>query len=373
MSPNSPSSSPAAPELHPWPGGKNRRPRQALLLVLLIIPVVVVWQVLNYRMNNSAPTVAGRPLSNPQTHLHSVAFGGSPHIIYLGTHFGLFISYDGGQTWPQQEGILNSQMILNIAVSPATYRTLAVLGRPYSGFNTSAGIYISSDEGNTWHESNAPAGLPPSAYLFSIQAGSAAAGQFYAFYEFAGWYETRDMGAHWYPITSGVTSNMQTPSLLSDPSDPNHLLLGGDQGLYETHNDGHSWQRIAAVSGNVLGLVASQTAPRLIYCTTDQGIYRWRAGSAQVTQFVHLPMTSYPERIATDAGGNILYAVAGQDLWYSGDGGQSWQHRWHFDRGDMISFLVDGAKPQDLYAGFFSPGQLRVSSDGGRSWQILTQ
>lgn len=192
----SPSSSAGAPERQPQlrPRKTRGRPLQALLLVLLVIPVVVVWQLLYNRINNTDPSVAGRPLSNTQTHLHVVALGGQPNILYLGTHFGLFISHDGGRTWPQQRGALNTLMILNIAVSPSDSRTLAVIGRPASGLNNAAGIYFSTDEGNTWQLSGAPAGLSPSAYLFSVQAGSAGAGHFYAFYEFAGWYETRNLG-----------------------------------------------------------------------------------------------------------------------------------------------------------------------------------
>ncbi len=374
MSPTKSPSSAGAPELQ----GKTRHPKayrgplQALLLVLLIVPVVVVWQVLNNRINNTDPAVMGRPLSNVQTHLHTVTFGGSSNVLYLGTHYGLFTSHDGGRTWPQQRGMLNNLMIMNIAVSPSNPRVLAVIGRPTSGLGNSGGIYLSSDEGNTWRLSGTPAALSPSAYLFTIQAGSASAGHFYAFYEFAGWYETRDMGIHWQAITSGALSSMQTPSLLTDPNDPNHLWLGGDQGLFETHDDGHTWNQVRDVNGKVLNLVASTTSPRLIYCTTDQGIYRWQQGSTQITSITNLPMASPPGRLATDASGKIVYALAGPDLWYSGNGGLSWQHRWLFDRGDLISLLVDPLQPQKLYAGFFMPGKVIVSTDGGNSWQTLT-
>src|SRR5436190_20449864 len=56
------------------------------MLLLLVIPVFVAWQVLNYVINNTDPTVAGRPLSNPKTHLHQVALGGENRESYTLAH-----------------------------------------------------------------------------------------------------------------------------------------------------------------------------------------------------------------------------------------------------------------------------------------------
>ena len=182
------------------------------------------------------------------------------------------------------------------------------------------------------------------------------------------------MGAHWYPITSGALSAMQTPSLLTDPADPNHLYLGGDKGIYESRDDGRHWQQIVAVSGNVLDIEASQTAPRLIFCSTEEGgLYRWHEGSTQIINIANLPMKNALMRMAVNASGTILYGMSGQDLWYSNDSGTTWKHRWQFDRNDMVSLLVDPNNTELLYAGFFLPAEVMVTSDGGSSWQTLTE
>lgn len=350
-------------------------PRKRLLRILvpvfLVVIIVIAWLLLNQNANSTDPAVAGRPLSNPHTHLHTVALGVRPGVVYLGTHYGMFTSTDGGRTWPQPRGVLNTKMITTIAASPTNPNMLAVTAVPVSGVGQQLGTYFSSDGGNSWQAHNPP-GLSLSAYPYTIVAGPASGGQFFAFFSNAGWFETRDIGAHWHSITNSTLSNMQTPSLLTDPTDPNHLLLGGDQGLYESHDDGNHWNHITAVKGNVYSIVASNTTPRTIFCATDQGIYRWQDNSAQITQPTDLPMAGPPTRLAIDATGKALYGLSGQDLWYSADSGTTWQHRWHFDRGDLISLIVDPLQPGHLYAGFFLPAEVLYSTNGGSSWQILT-
>jgi photosystem II stability/assembly factor-like uncharacterized protein len=338
-------------------------------VVLLLAAIVIVWQFLNATLNSTDPRVAGRPLSNPHTHLHTIAPGGQPGVIYLGTHFGLFTSTDGGQTWPQPRGVLNNLMIMSIAVSPANPRVLAIITLPSGGIGTQSGIFFSQDGGANWQHS-VPPGLSLSAYPYTIKAGTGNAGHFYAFYQFAGWFETQDMGAHWHPIINKNLSAMETPTLLTDPSDPNHLLLGGDQGLFESRDDGNTWHPVSGVTGTVFSMVASTTTPRLIFCATDHGLYRWQEGSTRVTRLANAP--SSLTRLLTDPAAHHLYGVSGQDLWFSANSGATWVHRYHFNRGDLVALVVDPWHPDHLYAGFFLPALAMYSLDGGSSWKILT-
>jgi photosystem II stability/assembly factor-like uncharacterized protein len=267
----------------------------------------VVWQVLSALSNDSRPLVAGRPLSNPHTHLHTIAQGGRPGVLYLGTHYGLFTSTDGGKTWPQSDGALSGFMVTSIAVSVAQPTVLGVIAIPRSGL-AQMGIYFSHDGGRTFTFS-VPHGLSLNAYPYVLKAGSASEGNFYVFYTF--------------------------------------------------------------VNGAVLSLVASRTTPRLIYCGTDQGLYRWYDGSPSIARLMNLPMAP-PTRLATDSTGKDLYAISGQDLWFSGNGGRNWVQRFQLNRGDLIAFLVDQENPNHRYAGFYFPPEVISTADGGRSWQILT-
>ena len=350
---------------------RNRRIFQIFVFGILIIVIAVAWQLLNAYNNSTDPTIAGRPLSNQHTHLHSVVLGDKPGVLYLGTHYGMFTSTDGGHTWPQSHGILSNDMVTSIAVSPSNSSVLALIFIPTSGLGQQSGIAFSRDNGITWQISSPP-GLSSSAYPYTVKAGTGSPGQFYAYYFFGGWLETRDLGAHWYPITRGTLSAMQTPSLLTDSNNPNHLFLGGDQGLFESHDDGGHWLHIPAIQGTVQSIIATNTTPRIFYCATDQGFYHWQEGNTRITQVAHLPMTTPPTRLLIDKTGRALFGLSGQDLWFSSDNGSSWVHRWHFDRGDLISLVVDPLNPHTLYAGFFLPPKVIYSTDGGSSWQTLT-
>lgn len=349
---------------------KSKRWRGILILLILGVIAAIIWQLLSLQQNSKP---AGRPLAYAKTHLHTVAISSRPGVVYLGTHYGLFTSEDGGHTWPQSQGALAANMITSIAISPTNPDLLAVLAIP-TEVGQQAGVYVSADAGKSWHFT-LPANLPSSAYPYSVQSAPGAQGHFYLFLTYGGLFETQDLGQHWQAITDESMANLQTPLLLVDPANPDHLLMGGTLGLFETNDDGQSWQRVSAVQGSVLALYASmprQGEARRIFCSTDHSLYSWQEGKDTITQVGKLPASSPPTRLLESADGTLLYALFGSDLWLTTDQGESWSHLWHFSRGDLVSLVLDPNNSRELLAGFFSPAVVLQSSDGGRAWQILT-
>src|SRR6202163_2984999 len=93
----------------------QKRPARLVVGLLIAAALVTGWMLLNNNASSTDATIAGHPLSNPHTHLHTVEPGTRPGTLYLGTHYGMFTSSDDGKTWPQQRGVLNNMMITAIA------------------------------------------------------------------------------------------------------------------------------------------------------------------------------------------------------------------------------------------------------------------
>lgn len=343
--------------------------RLLLCVVLLVVGAAAIWQILL----NQQPSVplAGHPLSSSQTHLHALAVSSLPGMIYLGTHFGVFASADAGRTWPQQQGDLNATMILSIAISPSNPRLLAVLAMPDGNPSGREGVYVSADAGKHW-QYTFPPHLSASGYPYSIQGAPGLQGHFYACFSQDGWFETRDLGRHWQSITHGTLAGIQASSLLVDPIRPEHLLMGGDQGLFESENDGQSWQQVTQVQGAVLSLSGARVGQtRVILCATERDLYR-QQGQESFFPLRTLPAASPPVRVLFSSDGSILYALVGADLWISRDRGERWVHRWRFTRADLVSLVVDPHDSQKVFAGFFWPGLVLVSTNAGETWRTLT-
>jgi hypothetical protein len=107
----------------------NRRFFVGLLITFAIIASLVGGQIWMIQATSTDPKIPGHPLSNSQMHLHTLTIGNTFNMLYLGTHFGLFTSNDGGRTWPQVRGVLNTLMITVISVNPADPSSLAVIGQ----------------------------------------------------------------------------------------------------------------------------------------------------------------------------------------------------------------------------------------------------
>lgn len=226
---------------------------------------------------------------------------------------------------------------------------------------------------------------------------------------YGGLYRSRDAGVTWLPADAGLFINASNAIAIS-PSDSNHLLYGTDSRLLRSRNGGRDWQDQAPqlIAGPVF-CIAFDRDGRGGYAANASELFRsddgenWRALEAPLTAMpvaqisvgdagVYLagndglyigsanghdwygPAKGLPEEaisalmVATGEPRASIHAVLAGRIWWSDDGGGTWQQAagdWTNQRIDSLS--SDPDEKQRLWAG----GASRIfrSDDGGKRWQ----
>jgi uncharacterized repeat protein (TIGR01451 family) len=192
--------------------------------------------------------------------------------IYVGTGVdygaGILKSTDGGVTWTSYPGPFvgpfgsdsffgGSARILSIAVSPANPSTVLVADFVWPESN--AGVYRSTDGGKTWEQKLG--GTPGHTVVFDPSNGNIAYaalcggyGPPYGGFN-AGIYMSSDAGQSWTLVTGNDPNTLPAASVIGDcqilvqPSDPSILFVtvkftDGTRGLFKSTDAGQNWKRL---------------------------------------------------------------------------------------------------------------------------------
>lgn len=166
-----------------------------------------------------------------------------------------------------------------------------------------------------------------------------------------------DAGRSWNPVSLLGKADFH---VLRAAGDRVYGVNSLDGALLVSADAGVSWQR-RTPPGPMLDLVADPTDPRRLIATTEDGLHfsgdgggSWRARSGASAGLLAWP---------SSAG---LYLIDGSGrLTRSRDGGNSFTEVGSVG-GQPAAFAADG---KDLYVALHS-NEIRVSSDGGRSWRL---
>ena len=298
-------------------------------------------------------------------------------------------------------------------------------------------VFRSIDLGQTWIEARQPPAFAPPTnglpartvdHTFWLTPGHASERDtWYAGTSPQGLFRSEDGGASWVPLPA-VNDNAQlrewmgtvqdgTPdgpklhSIIVDPRDPAHLLIGmSGGGVHESRDAGRSWTTLVEGMQVVEGFDASTltyhdphcvricpSRPDRLYQQNHCGIYRldrpghtWqRIGRHMPAEVgdIGFPMVVHPH----DADTAWVFPMDGTDVWPrtspggrpaaygTRDGGLSWQRLdqglpqqqawWTVKRQAMT---VDALASPALYLGTTS-GELWIGRDGGARWAPIAR
>jgi len=179
-----------------------------------------------------------------------------------------------------------------------------------------------------------------------------------------GWmYESHDAGASWQRLAwVGKRDDLVLDSIVVDEANPKHIVVGAwvlgspDGGLYVSNDAGRTWADEADMRGqSIRAMAAAPSNPNILVAGTLKGVYRstdggdhWGLISPPDSQEIH-----EIESIAIDpVNPEIIYAGTWHLPWKTTDGGERWVNikEGVIDDSDVFSIIVDPQDPKVVYA-----------------------
>jgi hypothetical protein len=184
-----------------------------------------------------------------------------PHTLYFGSQF-LLRSTDRGMSWqkisPDLSGAdpsARTDGMLTVANAKARGRGVVYTiapspvnaGQIWAGTDTGL-VHLTRDDGQTWSNVT-PSGLADWSKISILEASHFDAATAYAAIDRHRLddngpyiYRTRDFGAHWDRINTGIPTGAYVRTVREDPVRKGLLFAGTELGVFVSLNDGGSWQ-----------------------------------------------------------------------------------------------------------------------------------
>lgn len=171
--------------------------------------------------------------------------------------------------------------------------------------------------------------------------------------------------------STGLPNTPDYHSLLVASTDTNHVLLGTHAGLYESRDGGRSWRKAGLAGQDAMNLASSEdetvwTAGHNVFAKSADGGASWT--DVRPDGLPSLDLHGFavdPNDPAT-----LFAAVAGEGLYRSDDGGESFEEVSSEVGGAVMALAVtaDGR----ILAGDMEQGLL-ASEDGGETWRVVAE
>ena len=180
-----------------------------------------------------------------------------------------------------------------------------------------------------------------------------------------GWlYESHNSGANWKRIAQiAKRDDLVLDSIIVDPADARHLIVGAfssvtssDGGLFISYDGGLSWISQAEMRGqSIRAVTAAPSDPKTLVAGALRGVYRSTDGG-QRWKLISPPDSTEIHEVQSVAidpkDPNIIYAGTWHLPWKTTDAGEHWDNikQGIIDDSDVFSIIIDPVAPKIVYA-----------------------
>ncbi|MHB9041581.1 MAG: hypothetical protein ACYC4T_13075, partial [Melioribacteraceae bacterium] len=254
------------------------------------------------------------------------------NTIMAGTNDGLYYSTNGGSYWQKDYNSFAQVGIWNLIQDK--------FGNLYLTTSSQAFIYKISD--GKWH--NVVANLNPGNDGLALNSLN------HLFLWSGGLYKTTDMGTTWLPINGSLTGTFN--KIFIDKNDK--IYVGMSNGLYQSNNNGFTFQKISDLA--IKDLIITKSSTIFIVTASDNYLFRSMDEGLSWT----LLLFSGDKKINTIyelKDGSILVGTSG-GVFYSSDNGNNWTFTGGLPALYSIADLAVDSKGT-VFAGCFNKGIIK--------------
>ena len=324
-------------------------------------------------------------------------------VLYHGVwHFdSVYKTINSGQLWNGISHGFPDVKVYSIAIDPLSVDSVFMA-------TFSHGLLKTSDGGDTWQS----VGFQQD-QLYAVAINPQLTNNLLLGTSGDGLYRSADSGVIWYPSNSGISNSMIT-SVVHSPTDSATIYASSyGAGVYRSKNRGQTWDVINSGLGDkyVHDLIMDPAHPGLLYALTDSGgLFQNDLNSSSGWVYINggLPLTQIPQpaypadhpfatldmqeafanpqvTLSAEQAINVnllkmVYApsnpqiaylgTAGSGVYRSTNGGMDWLPA-ELGGQSILSLAVDRADPHLIYAATEISGSVKVSIDGGSSWNNI--